>query len=803
MSRGRRIGVVATAIGAVIGAAINVRAVPAQSPSTSVLSSTGLGRIREATSIAELSAHTLCDSLSSDPKRLCDALVAERRSELTQRRGDAIAAQAQLERAVVDDPHSPVAWYGLGLIRLQLARDTVFSKGGALMPVGVSFVAGAGNALVQALKLDSAFAPAAMALATAPEPREGSSALKDRVAMLRRCRAALSPAAMVATARLERDAGSVDSAVALENRALVTGRVDSGVVSVGLARDLYRLGRSDEGRAVLLRGSAIPTAAADSSYRAALAWVASPRELASWDTVPPSRRSKWLAAFWARRDVAAGLDDGGALVEHYRRFEYAMAHYRITPPETGTESFGTFAAGGLLSDEDDARRLAMTYPECFPEESRLASESELIGADSPLLYFHSGHDEVDDRGVVYIRLGPPDQRTSTITGDPVEIWQYDRPDGPLILQFRYRAFQGTTGAGTLVPSVLSMPADIRNQVCAIDQSLCSGSTRVDPLTAPALASYQPPGCGTTFTGFNAGLAKVASILNTEVTYDAGRVGLSALVRARDAGRQAIDRATTTDAYGRKFAHLLGGNVAMYGLSRFGGVQPRLIAAFALDGNSLASFRVSRDSAGVYYPLDIEVIAARSSDGERSELRVHRQFVATAPLASGQYLTQFVELPLPAGSYTASVVFTQPGDRGALAHVDSVGVPGGSARLTISSIVLGRPDDPLQWNSDSTAVELNPLATFPAGGTAEVYYQIGGLDVDSTYDTRLAVYDADAAAGSPPRLTLSFHATAQRTWMETSQKLGLAQLKPGAYLLRVSVTSGGESAMASAPLVVLK
>ncbi len=66
----------------------------------------------------------------------------------------------------------PIAWFGLGINRLSLARLKVFSHEGPLLGTGLSNEAGGANALVQALKLDPGFSAAANVLAFTPMPRE-------------------------------------------------------------------------------------------------------------------------------------------------------------------------------------------------------------------------------------------------------------------------------------------------------------------------------------------------------------------------------------------------------------------------------------------------------------------------------------------------------------------------------------------------------------------------------------------------------------------------------------------------------
>ncbi|MBK7595985.1 MAG: hypothetical protein IPJ11_12245 [Gemmatimonadetes bacterium] len=109
-------------------------------------------------------------------QRLCDALIATRRAELLNDKGEATKARDLLERVVGERPQWPVAWYGLGVARLQVARTGGLSRSGALHPIGVRNEAGAGYALVRALELDSTFVLAAEALAMASVPREGRRA---------------------------------------------------------------------------------------------------------------------------------------------------------------------------------------------------------------------------------------------------------------------------------------------------------------------------------------------------------------------------------------------------------------------------------------------------------------------------------------------------------------------------------------------------------------------------------------------------------------------------------------------------
>ncbi|MGH7584251.1 MAG: GWxTD domain-containing protein, partial [Gemmatimonadales bacterium] len=356
-----------TSIGVLLTAILAVASLSAQKPAERAFADSIVALAQSAELAAVSAANARCAGHTDDLARLCHGLLAERKAELTLQRDDAINASDMLTRSVADSPKSPEAWYGLGLVRLQLARDTVFSKGGPLLPVGASNELGAANALVYALKLDPTFAAAANALATTAMPRESSGALKDRVDMLRKVRGILSPGSLAAVAFLERKTGHVDTALALERRALASGKVDSGLIDVAMARDLYRLGKPDEGRKVLIAGAGINTDVAYKAYRQELAWVANPEELAEWDTLPPEHRSAWLADFWAKRDIAEGRADGERLIEHYRRIEYAMVHFPITLPQTGRQRLMSYTPSMGYFEEQQARKCAMRAPDAYQE----------------------------------------------------------------------------------------------------------------------------------------------------------------------------------------------------------------------------------------------------------------------------------------------------------------------------------------------------------------------------------------------------------------------------------------------------
>jgi hypothetical protein len=194
--------------------------------------------------------------------------------------------------------------------------------------------------------------------------------------------------------------------------------------------------------------------------------------------------------------------------------------------------------------------------------------------------------------------------------------------------------------------------------------------------------------------------------------------------------------------------------------------------------------------------------SRRSDGARFDLDTLRRFATAAPLAGEQYLTGLVELPVPSGRYVATVVLSQ-GELGSIARLGEVVIPAAAGALTVSDLVLGREGSGVRWQSGTTAVPLHPLNVYSKGGDAEVYYQLAGLTAGTRYTSRLELFGAEDDAKKPARLSIAFETTAASDRAEVSRSLGLQNLAPGRYRVRLTVRGGEQTAAAVAWLAVIR
>ena len=668
-----------------------------------------------ATDSARIPDDRMCVGIGGRGRGLCDSFVKLRLAELNPTPANALRADQAFRAVLFSEDRWAYAWYGLGLARIVLARAGNVAREGPLQPPGVTNEAAASHAFVRSLELDSTFLLAAEALAMAPVPREGASQMEKRVAALRdvrRRQIPLSPMAWAMMGVVERVAGSVDSAAAVLRYALTVG-ADSGFTGYELARALYRGGRAPEGRDAFVAATRHARSPLGSSrFDRTVKLVGAPDEVAAWDSVAATadRAEAWFGAFWDRRDVRDGRAVGETLTEHFRRIEDAWRRFRIDIPRTGRhkdalsnatrdptggESDG-FSDGNLAPGLD-----ATAVTDYYVDTYRIST---------PFRTFTLPDDQLDDRGVIFIRHGDPAARATTVTDPELELWRYDLPSGPRYFAFREVQFDGTTGAGVLTPQVAT--ASNRQQLCAVDERLCYVTKGRETIQAANM---------------------------------------------RDEGLQSIRVGTTTDAHRRTFTEAITPVVQVYGLDRASGGAPRLVGAFALPADKL-TFTTPPEAGGrAVYSVRIQLMALGAGTA-RTELDTVRHFATARPLGKGDYLTGVVELPASSGPHNASFVITQADGRGAVASIGTVVVPKVSG-FVLSDLVLGREGSGAKWNSGETAVPLNPLNAYVERESAELYYQLSGRTPGATYTTRLDFLKA-GEEDKPPKLSVAFREDAR-------------------------------------------
>ena len=333
------------------------------------------------------------------------------------------------------EPRRPEAWYGLGLAEAGRSEWEMGQRSWLGSRVGLGALERAASDHLRALGADVGFVPAALGLARIELTLLDTARLAVARDALRRTAAAVMPSPpelTLALGRVERAAGSLDSAaVAFERYILTGGNRPLGLLE--LARTRLALGQAD-GDTLYYEGASVNDAQTVAEYRADLAFVAADSILREFDRLVGSNRAAFLHRFWTDRDHLELRPEGERLKEHYRRVLFARVHFPLT---ISRRFYGRLDA------------------------------------------YRSGNIEVDDRGIIYIRQGEPSDRLRPFVfgAMPNESWRYARSGGDLIFHFS-AGYDGNGGGDLydyrLVQSVLDLrgAADApRDQLILSRQSL--------------------------------------------------------------------------------------------------------------------------------------------------------------------------------------------------------------------------------------------------------------------------------------------------------------------------------------------
>ena len=569
-----------------------------------------------------------------------------------------------------------------------------------------------------------------------------------------------SPARLLENGRCQSAAGHPDSSIMSLRRFLAAGG-DSGVGLYHLARQLFRMDSSRAAVRLYLAGTEhVASGPAAALYRQDVRWIASPSELAAFDALHPSARGPWLRTFWAGRDVAGGFAPGGRLIEHYRRYEHALRTYAVSRSSPAQ-------AGQVVTEGANARLPAPGDPESGRNDAGKAIPQQAegrepawdgawdaaVGPAGVFREYKPAQSLVDDRGVIYIRQGPPDDIAFFVggAGTPANAsWVYHRPGSDMVFHFLEAHFDGSSGATALVTA---LPRSMFASRCGVDARLCMLSTQRGPL-APEV-----------------------------------------LVRERDRARASIQKGTTTDWYARTFGHALNAVVQLYGMPGLAGEEMgELLAVVAIPAGKLAPPIIDTVTGKRIYEVRVQVIALNGESGVRLDADSTRRFVSSRDLGADAFVSATTELQVPPGEYNVTVVVSQNQDEfGTMRRLDAIDVPARDGALVLGDIVLGRADAGLAWRTDGLEVPLNPLNAYKAGSLAELYYRASGLGVGQEYEVRVSIFRHDAP--EKVLLALDFREEARQADQVFQRAVGLEKLRPGEYVLAMSMRSKDGRAVA--------
>jgi GWxTD domain-containing protein len=670
-----------------------------------------LSQVEDTTLLRDLQHRLHSSHATSDDEtnRLRAGLVAFRLGELGADRdfGDAIDA---LRKTTARRPDWPYAWYALGRAEAQRAAWEQSDPLALGNRIGVRTLVRAVADQRRALQADSSFDPAALALTSLTLGLRDTARYPSARDALRRTAAAPSATAeiLLAWGRMERAAGEPSAALAAFERALARGG-SRPLVLLELARTGLALDHAD-GERPYYEGAAVDDSAAIAGYRADLVPIATEGELATFDRSRGVARVEFLRGFWTERDRLELRAAGERLREHYRRLLYARRHFALTI----TRRF--------YADRDAYR---------------------------------SGSQELDDRGIIYVRHGDPGERHRPFVFGlmPNESWRYRRADGDLLFHFT-AGYDGGSGGDLYDYRLVESILDLRGASDApVDQLLLSRQS-LSPIYGRML-NWGPNGAA------------------------------RARARERGIGRVSIAFGTTTDSYELRFARRLTAYADLVAVGLRDGA-PLAQLVFAIGP---AETTPTVGTGGVSYPVRVRLVALDALEHAIGNADTTIVFRMDRPLSGGQYLIGRVELALPAGGWSWRAALSQGPEAGVVLPRDSVRIAAPGPGLALSDLALGIRAASARWlPTPADTVLLTPFKLFLEASEVELYYEASGASPGTPYRHQIAVYRMKSEGRLEPRpvVTLGFEERADGALLRSHRTLQLGRLKPGAYVVEVKV-----------------
>lgn len=716
------------------------------------------------------------------------SLAALRRGELGEDRAPYDQSLQLIERAIDAEGKWPLAWYGLGLVHIGSYRRAFVAKPSNYTPAGASYREAAMRSFIRAIEQDSTFLPPADALAGIVLSLGHRVLPKIVVEPLRRVSLVpgSSPAISLATANVAYFNRRYQEALDLLGDYRRRGG-DPGVAQLEQSRTLMALGRPDEAVATYLAGLDGLSLVGSLSYRDDLAWIASVEELRAFDSLPRAELPEFIRRFWRERDVLNLRLPNERLAEHLRRWVYVHEEFLTQRPDdvpAAAEGFGPQDQGSLFEVGAVAQVL-----------------TESTGGTPTFRAYRRTQWEIDDRGVMYLRHGAPTKKVSSVAGPPNESWAYDLPEGRRVFHFLASRALGTTAATTLT-ATLPLDADMLDARAELDGRYAQLADRIQRMEMQARAQGQL----TALVGRQLALeAADGGITQHDAMRAAERGQQSALQlstpslppellwREAARARTAIAAAVSSDGYPPRFASSLDAIVQLHGVGFGAGEAKRILVVFAVPGARLVPKPRPDGGPGVLYPIAFRVIALDRVTGLVRQLDTTRTFLAQDTLRGDQHLTGLLELPVPAGVYRVRALVTQPGSAsGTGIGRDSVALLGSPREMVLSDLILGRTAGGISWRYGGEQISLNPLNAFPKGADAELTYEVGGLVEEQRYAVLTTVRKSDDKPDARPLVQVGFEFAATQPYELVRRGLGLANLKPGNYLLTVIVRETGST-----------
>lgn len=757
------------------------RVLPAQDASYRPILDQLRGALDSAQTVADVEgvAATWDASPHKPVGRLGDAYIDLRRGALTNDRGALISAWDAFDQVVRIHPDWPYARLGLAVAALE-----IYSRRYPL-PASYDDVAGGTHydgysiQMNRTLRAEPTFEPAINWLAstmTAEGDREQPGAILEALQFIADSTKSADPRIQLILARAERLQGGAAQSMPRIDAYMREGG-DSGVGNLELARSLAWMGALEQAAIKYRAGAYAQTDEARVIFRLDLSWVATPRELAGYDSLPADSVGAWIGRFWSKRDVQELRPDGNRLQEHLRRWVYVSQRFRVPDPGRRTAYREVFIPYGGAPCQQSAQNSLDDYD--YIEPARQG------GYRSPERVF-------DHRAIVYMRHGEPLYRlggdTATLNYGATDrasarIDQFDpgmqRQQATAIAPSPASAASlAAVQFGRNVTWVYLIGGELRTFTFLGHQALGTSSPSTLIVNVPPnLDVLQQLSSLSTAYAQLAGAAQWSAAGGSMIPLPCQRSYLDVVGRQRQDAAVAVK----TDTYLRRFAKPLTAAIQFSAMGQPALGTGELLAVLAVRTSELVNDAVPGDPGSVRLMLRLQVAAIDSLTGESVRMDTVRQFLSTTEMVQrNAWLSFIAKLPLRPGLKEVRLSVEQADDRGS---VFAGVIDPSAAGFAASDIVLGNVGDAVPWRRNGETVPVSPFSTYRAGESVPIYYELYGLTSGGEYRTMLSLR---RAGDSKMASTVTSTDRAAASTLASTRALTLNEVKPGRYNLILTI-----------------
>lgn len=670
--------------------------------------------------------------------------VQLRLGEVQQRPGPFDDAEKTFNEVITAHPDWDVAWLGHDLARANELDDRGATGRDAKLQTG-AFAQGRkadrSGAVVDSQSVEGLARIVDLALRDYKANRLSAALAAAR--RFARGPAGTLPAAELARARIERVAGSLDSATRVVRALLVASPDDPAALME--AGHIALLRGDDAGAGLWFRGLALADSVAALRYRDDLLELLPDSVMRQFDATRGVARENAIRAFFAVDEFGMRRSEVNRLREHYQRLDEARREFVLPAPN--------FRADAVVSSEVERH-------------------------------------EMDERGAVWVLHGRPDHRThlSMVSAPPNESWQYKLDDGGELL-FHFVKTDNVRGYRR-VASLLDVLAMTRPLQATGHSDLAAMAARGE-----ALQTYGASWTAQTVQDMLYSREAISPTYGRMLSR--GRNGALALqLEERAAGDSSIRRGETESV---RFELPLDAEFDAVAVGSDSGSQFMQIA-FAIPGSSLYAPPEVRP---VVYRIRMRVSIIQQGSGRVvASIDTTRNFVAAEPVPLDGSLFGRLPVRVPAGNYSVRIALSTP-SRGVMGPRQVVRVAdGATATIDLSDLALGARSVRLPWRTPrGDSVWMNPARTFRIGEPMQLYFEVLGLHAGTPYTVSLAVFPTGKARAT---LQLGFSVTASGSPDPVSRAVDLGRLGAGTYELQVTAsTASGQRVVRRGEFTVVK